>query len=425
MIPRVKISVSEDTTNYYTTTVPFVPVVIMHTNSGNIGTRELVRSENDFINKFGKGTEDTPAAYAVQSYLRTFSYLYITRLASSSAAYGTASMGVGTPIVNLVDFKTTHKTAQYNGTEIHLIYDSEAKKLYLSTVINSVAVLSVKETIDFSTAEAPALATALDKICNSFNAMELGITATNRFTDKVASDPVPEISDVRATISQGDSGLGTVSNSDIITAINSYCESGLNIDVMIIPEYPSAEIVNYAAKKAEEFGFMVLASPNSADLSNCITDVQGYEKSNSLAVYFPNVKYSNYNATIPASIAVLNSYARNDSVNKWLAPAGTQRGLLNLVTNVSVKLNDDNLDTLYNNLVPVNPIKFIEGTGYTVWGQKTTATDKLYLDRINIARLVKYVYREVNAISHQYLFEPITERTFTDWGLKVSALLDS
>ena len=46
------------------------------------------------------------------------------------------------------------------------------------------------------------------------------------------------------------------------------------------------------------------------------------------------------------------------------------------------------------------------------------------MDRINISRLVKYVYKEVNTISNQYLFEGITEDTFTNWGLQVSALLE-
>ena len=122
MIPRVKISVSEDTTNYYTTTVPFVPVVIMHTNSGNIGTKELVRSESEFINKFGLADINTPSAYAIQTYLRTFSYIYVTRVASESAAVGTAKISVDT--TDLVSFETIYKTAQFNGVELHLIYDS-------------------------------------------------------------------------------------------------------------------------------------------------------------------------------------------------------------------------------------------------------------------------------------------------------------
>ena len=426
MIPRVKISVSEDTANYYTTTIPFVPVVIMHTMSGNIGTKELVRSENEFINKFGKATEDTPSAYAIQTYLRTYSYIYVTRLASSSADYGTATLKTaGESPVNLIDFKTVYKTSSLNGTEIHLIYDSADKKLYLSTVVNSIQITSIKETIDMATAKAPALSLALTKICESLNAMNIGFKAENKFINKVDADDVPTITDLAATISEGDSGLGRLTDAEVLATIDSYATSGMTIDCMVIPEYNSASIITEATKRAEDFGFMILASPSASDLTTCITEVQDYPKSNSLAVYFPDVKYTNFNANIPACIAVLNAYAKNDNTNKWLAPAGTNRGLLNLVSSLKVSLNDDDLDTLYNNTLPINPIKLIDNIGYTVWGQKTTATSMVYMDRINIARLVKYVYREVNTISSKFLFEPITDKTFTAWGLQVSALLEA
>lgn len=422
MIPRVKISVSEDTANYYTTTVPFVPVVIMHTMSGNIGTRELIRSESEFVSKFGKGTVDTPAAYAIQTYLRTYSYIYVTRLASESANFGEAKLTSGEDEV--LSFKTNYKTSLLNGTEIHLIYDHEATKLYLSTVVNSVNVSSIKETIDLDKASAADLELALNKICDSFNAMNLGFTTTNLFTNKTAEDALPEIIDVLATIDSGDSGLDKLDDAEVLSVVNTYAQSGMSIDVMVIPEYTSATVVNGAVAKAEEFGFMVLTSPSSGDLTSCITDIQEYVKSNSLAVYFPNVRYTNFAADIPASIAVLNAYAKNDNTNKWLAPAGTNRGLLNIVSGLSVQLNDDDLDTLYNNIIPVNPIKLIDNIGYTVWGQKTTETSMVYMDRINVSRLVKYTYKEINTISNQYLFEGISEKTFTNWGLQVSAFLE-
>ena len=422
MIPRVKISVSEDTANYYTTTVPFVPVVIMHTNSGNIGTKELIRSESEFVSKFGKGTVETPSAYAIQTYLRTYSYIYVTRLASSNAAYGEAKMTVEEN--DLISFKTNYKTALMNGLEINLEYDKENKKLFLNTTVNSTSVSSIKESIDLDTATAVELSTALNKICDSLNAMNLGFTTTNLFVNKTDEDTKPTIEKVLATISGGDSGLDEVDDATVLASVDMYAQSGMNIDVMVIPEYSSANVINNAVARAEEFGFMIITSPKSKDLSTAITDVQEYVKSNSLAVYFPDVRYTNFNANIPASIAVLSAYAKNDNINKWLAPAGTTRGLLSLVSTLSVYLNDNDLDTLYNNIVPVNPIKMIDGIGYTVWGQKTTETSMVYMDRINVSRLVKYVYKEINMISNQYLFEGITEKTFTNWGLQVSAFLE-
>lgn len=424
MIPRVRLSVSEDTTRYYTTSVDFVPVIIMKSMSGEIGTRQIIRSESEFISKFGKGTVDTPAAFAIQAYLRTYSFIYVTRVASSNAAYGTTKLSIGN--VDLLNFKTTYKTALFNGQEIKLVYDSEAKKLFLSTMLNASVVNSVKQSIDLSTAKADELSSALDVLVTSINAMNLGFKAENLFINKTASDDVPEIGEEKlCTIAEGDSGLTNISNETVISAIKEYAASDIQVDVLVTPEFTSNEVITAGVKAAEDFGFMYLVSPSAADYSTCMTEVSSYPKSESLAIYWPNVKYNNFDAVIPASVAVLTAYARNDNINKWLSPAGINRALLPLVTelNVPVNLTEEEMSDLYDNIVPVNVIKYVPNNGFAIWGQKTTATDKLYMDRINIARLVKYIYREVYNISSEFLFEPINESTYTNWGLRVDALL--
>ena len=64
---------------------------------------------------------------------------------------------------------------------------------------------------------------------------------------------------------------------------------------------------------------------------------------------------------IPASVAVLTAYARNDSINKWLSPAGIKRGLLPLVTELNIpgNLTEEEMSDLYDNLIPVNVIKYV------------------------------------------------------------------
>lgn len=429
MIPRVKLSVSEDTTRYYTTSVDFVPTIIMKTNSGDIGTRQIIRSEAEFISKFGKGTVDTPAAYAIQTYLRTYSFIYVTRVASSDAAYGSTKLTLKDAEDNDIDvlsFKTAYKTALLNGTQIKLVYDDETKKLFITTVINSSTITSVKQTIDLETANAIELSAALDKLVTSINAMNLGFVATNLFIDKVAEDNMPVIdAENMCSIENGDSGLTGVRDEDVIAAINEYAASDIQIDVMIVPEFNSIEVITAGVKAAEDFGFMFLVSPSSKDFSTCLSDVASYPKSESLAVYWPNVKYANFDAVIPASVAILTAYARNDNINKWLSPAGINRGLLPLVQELDIpsNLTEEEMSDLYDNVTPVNVIKFVPNNGYAIWGQKTTGTNLTYMDRINVARLVKYVYREVYNISASFLFEPINESTFTNWGLKVDALL--
>ena len=432
MIPRVKLSVSEDTNRYYTTSVDFVPVIIMKTMSGDIGTRQVIRSESEFIAKFGKGTADTPASYAIQTYLRTYSFIYVTRVASDSAAYGSAKLTLKDAEnhnIDLLSFKTSYKTASFNGTELKLVYDEETKKLFVTTVLNSSTVTSVKETIDLSSEETTAItiSKALDTIVTSINAMSLGFKAENLFVNKTAEDAKPVIAAENiCTIAEGDSGLTGIKDSGVIAAINEYAASDIQIDVLTTPEFNSLDVINAGVKAAEDFGFMYITSPSANEYSTAITDVVSYPKSESLAVYWPNVKYANFDTVIPASVAVLTSYARNDNINKWLSPAGVNRGLLPLVNELDVpgNLTEEEMSDLYDNVIPINVIKYVPNTGYAVWGQKTTATGDVYMDRINVARLVKYVYREVYNISLDFLFEPINENTFTNWGLRVGSLLE-
>lgn len=429
MIPKVTINVSEDTQTYYSNTVPFVPVVIMKTETGNIGTAELVRSEAEFINKFGKGTANTPSAYAMQLYMRSFSYAYVTRVASDSAAKGVASISatIGGTSTEIVSIETVYKTGSFNGVAVSLNYDSEGKKLYLTTSINGKSITSVKESIDLASADtkAPDLELALSKVCDSFNEMNLGFVVENLYVNKVAADALPtSFTSLVGNIDSGDSGLeGAVATADYISAANLYTRQGMTIDVMVTPELTDVATINQLITLAEEYEFMLLASPSAGNVAGVLSEVAPLSKSSSFALYYPNVKYTNFNATIPACMAVLSAYARNDSINKWLAPAGVTRATLGLVSELTTALNDEQMSTLYNNVVAVNCIKEISGTGYVVWGQKTTATTAVYLDRINISRLVKYVYQEVFKISNQYLFEPITSSTFQGWNLKVNALL--
>jgi len=61
-------------------------------------------------------------------------------------------------------------------------------------------------------------------------------------------------------------------------------------------------------------------------------------------------------------------------------------------------------DTLYTNRV--NPIAFFNGSGILNYGNKTRAGTTSALDRINVARLVGYLRRQLQTIATGYVFEP-------------------
>jgi len=121
------------------------------------------------------------------------------------------------------------------------------------------------------------------------------------------------------------------------------------------------------------------------------------------------------NIAVPPSHMMLRTIALNDQVAyPWFAPAGTRRGGITNATAVgyitsegefqSVAFNTGQRDTLYD--VKINPITFLTGVGLVNYGQKTRAKNASALDRINVARLVIYLRRQLSQLAKPYVFEP-------------------
>jgi hypothetical protein len=137
-----------------------------------------------------------------------------------------------------------------------------------------------------------------------------------------------------------------------------------------------------------------------------------------LGVYYPwgiTSDNSGNNVVVPPSHMMLRTIALNDQVAyPWFAPAGTRRGGITNASAtgfvnsegefVSIALNEGQRDTLYANAI--NPITFITGAGLVAFGQKTRARNASSLDRINVARLVVYLRRQLDTLAKPYLFEP-------------------
>ena len=138
------------------------------------------------------------------------------------------------------------------------------------------------------------------------------------------------------------------------------------------------------------------------------------------------------NVVVPPSHMMLRTIALNDQVAyPWFAPAGVRRGGITNATAVgyvdaegefnSVALNNGQRDTLAS--VKVNPLTFITGTGLVNYGQYTRARAASALDRINVARLVVYLRRQLNSLAKPYIFEPNDKITRDEIKGAVESLL--
>lgn len=134
---------------------------------------------------------------------------------------------------------------------------------------------------------------------------------------------------------------------------------------------------------------------------------------------------------VPASHMMLRTLLRNDQIAyPWFAPAGTRRGLIQNATNIGYVNSRTNefvttrtrigiRDILYTNYI--NPMVFFTGVGLLNYGNKTSFESLSALDRINVARLVAFLRRQLTIAARPFVFEPNDALTRS----QISAVVDT
>ena len=119
---------------------------------------------------------------------------------------------------------------------------------------------------------------------------------------------------------------------------------------------------------------------------------------------------------VPSSHMMLRTILRNDQLAyPWFAPAGTRRGIIDNALSIgyldattgefiTTKTRIGIRDTLYVNFI--NPMVFFTGNGLLNYGNKTSFDSQSALDRINVARLIAYVRRQLTIAARPFVFEP-------------------
>ena len=144
------------------------------------------------------------------------------------------------------------------------------------------------------------------------------------------------------------------------------------------------------------------------------TDEANDLDSNYAAMYWPWIQIPDNdlgkNVWVPPSVAMGGIFAFNDKVaHPWFAPAGLNRGGIDIAVQAERKLTQSNRDDLYDK--NVNPIATFPGQGVTAFGQKTLQKRSTSLDRINVRRLLIKVKKFIAASSKFLVFEQNTATT--------------
>ena len=225
----------------------------------------------------------------------------------------------------------------------------------------------------------------------------------------------------------------------VVTALQASVNSNTDIrsetyeyNLILCPGFPELanEMLNLSIDIMEE-ALVIADTPfdkNPEDVVNWAATT-ARQTSRNVAYYYPHGVTSNLDGSqifVAASGVALRTIAYSDEVSElWFAPAGTRRGMVSAVDDVGyitgtlgtattfnpVALNQGQRDNLYKYFTNINPIVFFPGRGIVVWGQKTSAPDASALDRINVARMVMYIRRQLRKNTMSFVFEPNDQLT--------------
>ena len=244
----------------------------------------------------------------------------------------------------------------------------------------------------------------------------------------VADTVLPEEQASTLAIAGGTDG-NAITNSEVVTGWDKFANpDDIDIRILINGGYTDVSVQQKMKTLCESRKdcIAILDMPYS-ELTSASAMVSWRETTQNFntsyaALYSPWVKiYDSFNdkvIEVPPSGYIASMYAYNDFVAEaWFAPAGFNRGLLN-VLGITKVFTQGERDVLYE--VQINPLQTFRGEGNVIWGQKTEQTKASALDRVNVRRLLIVLEKAISASLRSFVFEPNNEQT----RFRVTAMIE-
>jgi phage tail sheath protein FI len=227
------------------------------------------------------------------------------------------------------------------------------------------------------------------------------------------------------------------------TGMQALDDPNINIGIALVPGVHNQSVQNNLITLAESTqDFLALVSPpyavgtvqNAIDWSNGQSSTTAGSRTSPInssyaAIYWPWVKvfsvFDGIDRWLDPAIYGARQMAFTDTVaDSWFAPAGFRRGRLTKPTEVEVKLNQGDRDSLYSGGNVINPVVSFPQQGITIFGQRTTQRSPSALDRINVRRLMIYIRKVILAATQRFVFEPNDEFTWAQIEGVLNPFLD-
>ena len=227
------------------------------------------------------------------------------------------------------------------------------------------------------------------------------------------------------------------------TGMQTLDDPTINLGIALVPGVQTESVQNALVTLAETTqNFLALVSPPVAvgsvqaaiDWSNGKSSSTGGSRTSAInssyaAIYWPWVKvfsvFDSKDRWLDPAIYGARQMCFTDAVaDSWFAPAGYRRGRLTKPTEVEVKLNQGDRDSLYSGGNVINPVVSFPQQGITIFGQRTTQRSPSALDRINVRRLMIYIRKVILAATQRFVFEPNDEFTWSQIEGVLNPFLD-
>ena len=232
--------------------------------------------------------------------------------------------------------------------------------------------------------------------------------------------------------------LGTAANGKTAyeDAINLLANADeYDVNLVLLPGVISSlaghsTIAASAIQMCEDRGdaFAIIDPVNYASTITDATTEASSRDTNYAAMYWPWIQvpdnYASANVWVPASVVMGGVYAFNDKVAaEWFAPAGLNRGGIDIAIQPERKLTHGNRDTLYDD--NVNPLATFPNSGVVAFGQKTLQKKASALDRVNVRRLLIAAKKFIASSTRFLVFEQNTAETRNRFLSIVNPYLES
>ena len=242
-------------------------------------------------------------------------------------------------------------------------------------------------------------------------------------TDGTVQHPIAWYDDIANTNTQGfnlaNAGDGKTAYETAINLLANQDEYDFNLLVLpgLVDNYSNhAAVLTKALNMVQDRGdaFLVIDPVEyGAALSTAKTKADSRDSSYA-GMYWPWVQIPDTdlgkNVWVPASTLIPGVFAFNDrTAAEWFAPAGFNRGGIDIAIQAERKLTHSNRDDLYDS--NVNPIATFPNSGVVVFGQKTLQKKASALDRINVRRLLIAAKKFIASSSKFLVFEQNTSET--------------